>query len=240
MDTAIENRAETAPKHWAFDRKLPLADQLYGHLRERIISLELPPGTSLSRNELSDFYRVSQTPLRDAILRLEKEGLVEIFPQSRTVVTRIDTGRVREDQFLRSAVETEIIALIAADPDKSRLAPVRDAFARQVAISDRNGDFQDFVKLDKAFHRQLFAAADKLGLYALIDERSGQLDRVRRFHLHLPDEGKMQQVIADHRAILAAVEAGDVEGARVAMRSHLSGTLSKLDELAARFPDSFG
>lgn len=239
METAIAQSPGTAEQPVRFDRKLPLADQLYHHLRERIIALELPPGTSLSRVELAEFYRVSQTPLRDAILRLEKEGLVEIFPQSRTLVTRIDTSRVREDQFLRSAVETEIIALLAAAPDEARLAPVREAFARQLAVVERDGDFQAFVQLDKVFHRALFAAADKLGLYALIDERSGQLDRVRRFHLLVPDEGKTEQVIADHKAILAAIDAGDVEGARTAMRDHLSGTLRKLDELAERFPDSF-
>lgn len=227
------------PKRWAFARRLPLADQIYRDLRERIVSLELAPNQSLSRGELSDHYGISQTPLRDALLKLEREGLVEIYPQSRTLVTRIDTRIVRETQFLRAAVEVEIAALLAAAPDKSILAPARAALDRQVEIAGGQSDFEAFVQLDKEFHRQLFAAADKVGLHALIDERSGQLDRVRRFHLHLPNEGKMQRVLADHREIFAALTESRIEDAALAMRRHLSGTLQRLDGLQAQYPDYF-
>ncbi|MEX2631394.1 MAG: GntR family transcriptional regulator [Tistlia sp.] len=227
------------PKRWAFARRLPLAEQIYADLRERIVSLELPPNQSLSRGELSDHYGISQTPLRDALLKLEREGLVEIYPQSRTLVTRIDTRVVRETQFLRAAVEVEIAALLAAAPDKAILAPARAALERQIEIARGQGDFESFIRFDKEFHRQLFVAADKPGLHDLIDERSGQLDRVRRFHLHLPNEGKMQQVLADHREILEALLASRVEQAHLAMRGHLSGTLQRLDDLKVEYPDYF-
>lgn len=227
------------PKRWAFKRRLPLAEQIYADLRARIVSLELQPNQSLSRTELSDHYGISQTPLRDALLKLEREGLVDIYPQSRTLVTRIDTRLVRETQFLRAAVEVEIAALLAAQEDKSVLAPAREALDRQVAIAEGKGGFEAFIQLDKEFHRQLFVAAGKPGLHALIDERSGQLDRVRRFHLHLPNEGKMQQVLADHREILDALYASRVEDAHLAMRRHLSGTLQRLDDLKAEYPEHF-
>lgn len=226
-------------RRWAFKRRMPLAEQIYADLRERIVTLELPPNQSLSRNELSEHYGISQTPLRDALLKLEREGLVEIYPQSRTLVTRIDTRVVRETQFLRSAVEVEIATLLAAAPDKSRLAPARDALERQFAVAGGSGSYEAFMQLDKEFHRQLFVAADKPGLHDLIDERAGQLDRVRRFHLHLPREGKMQQVLADHREILDAILASEVEAAHLAMRRHLSGTLQRLDDLKAEYPDYF-
>ncbi|SMF76527.1 transcriptional regulator, GntR family [Tistlia consotensis] len=237
QDTA-QDSGEARPKRWAFQRRLPLAEQIYADLRARIVSLELPPNQSLARGELSEHYGISQTPLRDALLKLEREGLVEIYPQSRTLVTRIDTQLVRETQFLRAAVEIEIAGLLAAEPDKSGLAPAGEMLERQVAAS-RKGDFQEFIRLDKEFHRQLFVAAGKPGLHQLIDERSGQLDRVRRFHLHLPNEGKMQQVLTDHGELLNALLASDVEAARTVMRRHLSGTLRRLDDLKAEYPDYF-
>ncbi len=220
-------------------RRLPLAEQVHADLRRRIVSLELPPNQSLSRSDLSAYYGISQTPLRDALLKLEREGLVEIYPQSRTLVTRIDTQVVRETQFLRAAVETEIAGLLAAAPGTDPAAPAAEILERQEAVAGRSGAFEEFMALDKAFHRCLFEAAGKAGLHALIDERSGQLDRVRRFHLHLPNEGKMQQVLGDHREILQTIRSGDAEAARGAMRRHLSGTLQKLDELRQDYPDLF-
>lgn len=223
----------------AFGRKFPLSDQIHADLRRRILALELPPDTSLSRSELSDHYGVSQTPLRDATLKLEAEGLLEIYPQSKTVVTRIDTTSVHETQFLRKAVEVEIADVLAREPDKSVLAPAEEANERLQWSARRRGDFDEFNALDKLFHRALYAAVEKTGLFELIDQRSGQLDRIRRLHLQLKDAGKPAQVVADHARVLAAIRASDAAGARCAMQDHLSGTLQKLEELKARFPAYF-
>jgi len=226
-------------RRWSFDRRLPLAEQVYDDLRKRIVSLDLPPEHSLSRQELSEYYGVSQTPLRDAIQKLEGEALLEIYPQSKTLVTRIDTSLVRETQFLRTALEVEIVALLTADPDKSRLAPAEEAHERLKAVVQQGGPFEEFTQFDKEFHRNLYVAADMAKLYDLINARSGQLDRIRRLHLQLKEENKSVQVVNDHTRILDAIRASDMEAAKAAMREHLSGTLKRLDALRARFPDYF-
>lgn len=239
MTPPFQDTVADMPKRWTFDRRLPLAEQVYGDLRRRIVALELPPDHSLSRLELSEYYGVSQTPLRDAIQRLESESLVEIYPQSRTVVTRIDTSLVRETQFMRTALEVEIVALLSADGDKSKLVPAEEAQESLRRIADRDGPFEDFSRLDKEFHRALYTAADMAGLSELVDARGGQLDRIRRLHLQLKDDRKSQQVAADHDRILAAVRKSDVDEAKAAMRSHLSGTVRRLEALRSRFPDFF-
>ena len=239
MTPPSQDMVAEKPKRWTFDRRLPLAEQVYDDLRHRIVSLELPPDHSLSRLELSDYYGVSQTPLRDAIQRLEGESLLEIYPQSRTVVTRIDTSLVRETQFMRMALEVEIIARLAAAEDKSILTPAEDAQDRLRRTADRNGPFEVFSRLDKEFHRALYAAAGMPGLSEMVDARSGQLDRIRRLHLQLKDDRKSNQIAADHDRILAAVRKSDIEKAKAAMRLHLSGTVRRLDALRERFPDFF-
>lgn len=226
-------------RRWSFDRKRPLVDQVYADLRRRIVSLELAPDDSLSRQELSEHYGISQTPLRDAIGRLEADGLVEIYPQSRTLVTRIDPALVRETQFMRTALEVEIVGLLAATPDKSRTGPAAESYERMRWTLQRDSAFETFNRLDKEFHHCLYAAADKLGLYAVVEARSGQLDRIRKLHVQMRAESKSEQVVVDHGRILDAIRASDVEGARAAMRAHLSGTLSRLDILRAQFPDHF-
>lgn len=242
-------------KRWSFDRKRPLVDQVYDDLRRRVLAFELAPDVSLSRQELSEHYGISQTPLRDAIGRLERDGLVEIYPQSKTVVTRIDVGLVRETQFMRTAFEVEIVGLLAADPDKSKIVAAGDSVDRMQWMlrrdpgGDPGGDpgrgleqdpgFDAFNRLDKEFHRCLYAAADKLGLCEVVESRSGQLDRIRRLHLQMREESKSDQVLAEHARIVAAIRASEVETARAAMRAHLSGTLSRLDVLRENFPGCF-
>lgn len=227
-------------KRWMGDKRTPLADQVYADLRKRIVSLELPPSSSLSRQELSAYYGVSQTPLRDAIQRLEAEGLLDIFPQSKTVVTLIDDRLVRECQFLRTALETEIVAVLAADPDKSKIETAQESLARMEWVYARDrGELEEFDRLDKQFHRGLFAAADKQGLHDLVESRSGPLDRLRRLHLQAQGERKPEKVIADHAKILDMIRQSRVEDAKEAMREHLSGTLARLETLTELFPDHF-
>src|SRR5688500_15793647 len=107
--------AQTAlepPRQFTIDRRAPAAHQAYEDLRARILSLALEPGTALSRPSLAESYGVSQTPVRDAFLKLQQEGLVDIYPQSRTTVTKIDISQARETQFLRTSIEIETIRLL--------------------------------------------------------------------------------------------------------------------------------
>lgn len=221
---------------FAIDRKRLAAQQIYDDLRERIIGLELKPGTGLSRPALTEFYRVSQTPIRDAILKLEQEGLVEIYPQSKTLVARIDVADAKETQFLRTAIELEVARALALDGDKMKLAPARRLLDQQRDAIAR-GDLSGFIHLDRQFHASLAAAAGHGGLWDLIRTRSGHLDRLRQ--LHLPSPGKGQAILADHREILTAIDGGHEEAARKAVRKHLSGTLQAIDQIVAKHPGYF-
>jgi DNA-binding GntR family transcriptional regulator len=223
-----------------FNRRMPLADQVYDDLNQRILSLELPPNLSLSRTELSKFYGISQTPLRDALLRLETDHLLRIYPQSRTVVSPINVNDVRETQFLRNAVEKDIVGLLSSESQGSSLLPAEDSIMRMDRIaSQQEVDFEAFDREDKIFHASLFQAAGKTGLFEMIEARSGNLNRIRRLHLSFREDAKPARVVEDHRSILVAIAEGDAGKARAAMRSHLSHTLDRLEELRLRFPDLF-
>jgi DNA-binding GntR family transcriptional regulator len=224
---------------WQFDRRLPLAQQVYADLRRRILSLELPPDRPLSRVELSEHYQISQTPLREALQKLGEEGLVATFPQSRTEVSRIDIAQIFEAQFLRKAVEADIVARLAGDPDKSSLAAAEETHGRLLRSWDKEQSFETFMELDKQFHRDLYAAAGLVSLIQMIEKRCGQLDRIRRLHLQRFDDGKPDKVVRDHQAILDAIKRSEVEGAQTAMRDHLAGTIGRLEALRTSFPDYF-
>ncbi|HEY5278533.1 MAG TPA: GntR family transcriptional regulator, partial [Pseudolabrys sp.] len=81
------------------------AAYVFDMLRQEIIALTLAPGAVLSRAELQDRFGLSSTPVRDALMRLQEEGLVEVFPQHATVVSPIDLEKAQQGQFLRRSIE---------------------------------------------------------------------------------------------------------------------------------------
>ena len=215
------------------DRRRPAVAQVYEQLRARIISLAVPPGATLSRAELAIRFGVSQQPVREAILKLEEEGLVETYPQSATKVAKIDLQSVREAQFLRVSVEIEAVRLLAAT-DGLDLYPIESLILQQERFLARE-DFAAFAEADREMHRTMQEMAGVPGLWNLIRSRSGHLDRLR--HLHLPTPGKAQSVVTGHRGILEALALRDPDQAQEALRSHLSGTLASVEDLRDRFPD---
>ena len=216
------------------DRDRQAAPQVFERLRDMIVSLLLPPGSALSRAALAAQFGVSSTPIRDALMRLDEEGLVEVYPQHATVVSRIDIKLAQQAHFLRQALELEIVgALAQAHGDQ-----LIDDLNRTVTLqqqSARAGEFAKFMAADNDFHRQLYVAADMLALWDLVKSRSGHIDRLRR--LHLPTPGKAQDIVRHHKLIAAAVDAGEPDAAQRHLRKHLSGTLRYLAEIRARFPE---
>lgn len=218
------------------DRSRHAASRVLDALRDEIIGLSLPPGAPLSRLELQERFRVSSTPVRDALLRLQEEGLVEVFPQHATIVSLIDLDSARQAQFLRRSIEIEIAGVLAETPDAALAARLRSIAEHQEWVAGR-GDLNQFSALDLEFHKVMYEAAKVPGLWLLVRRQSGQIDRLRR--LHLPVEGKAQQVVDDHFAIIRAIEAGKPREAQAVVREHLSKSLAFSSAIRSRYPSYF-
>ncbi|MCW8085396.1 GntR family transcriptional regulator [Sabulicella glaciei] len=210
------------------------AELAYEALRDAIVSLALPPGTVLDRTALAARLGVSQTPLREALIRLLGEGLVEVVPQSATRVSRISVAVAREAQLLRLAVELELVRRLAADAPPNLFGVLAGQIERMRAAV---GSEEEFHAADEAFHAALYRAAGVPGLRALVCGRSGDLDRMRR--LHLPASGKALRVLADHEALLEALRLADPAAAEWVLRDHLSGTFAEVEALRDVAPDYF-
>jgi GntR family transcriptional regulator, rspAB operon transcriptional repressor len=209
---------------------------VYDSLREAIVSLALAPGQAINRIDLQNSFGVSSTPVRDALLRLAAEGLVDVVPQSATRVSLIDISKAREAQFLRRAIELEAVKTISEAADKAIVAELRGIIAQQKTAAAAE-DYPTFDARDSEFHRRIYEAAGVLDLYQLVRQHSGHIDRIRR--LHLPVPGKMQEVIRAHGLIVKAIAAGDAEEAQFRTRDHLSRSLAYIPSLRERHPGSF-
>jgi DNA-binding GntR family transcriptional regulator len=226
-----------APLSWQIpDRSQQAARQVFEHLRDQIVSLALAPGTALSRTALQAQFGLSSTPIRDALMRLEQEGLVEVFPQSRTIVSLIDVPLARQAQFLRRSIEQEAVRGLAVDHGADLISRL-EAIIREQRVLAKRGDLEAFNQADLAFHKVLYDAAGVPDLWFLVRKRSGHIDRIRR--LHLPIGRKASEIISDHAAIVKAIAQRKPAAAQAALRDHLSRSLAFTDELRARFPGYF-
>jgi DNA-binding GntR family transcriptional regulator len=230
MTDAI-NRANIEP-----ERGRGGASHVFEALREEIIALKLAPGAVLSRLALQERFGLSSTPIRDALMRLQEERLVQVFPQHATVVSPIDLGRARQAQFLRRSVELEVVRALAMRPDPEVTARLRSLIRQQTAFADV-GEYEAFTNADLAFHRAMYDAANVAELWHLVRRQCGHIDRLRR--LHLPVEGKIREILRAHTAIVDAIEAGSPDEAQHCLRDHLSRSLDFVDTLKASHPEYF-
>src|SRR4051812_14427934 len=128
-----------------------VGDGAYAALRTAIVTAQLAPGRQLSENELAGLIGVSRTPVREALLRLRDERLVEVVPQLGTFVTFIDDDAVADAHFVREALEVTPLRPAPSEPDPSALLALRgtlDAQERTAAAGDDEG----FARLDDELH----------------------------------------------------------------------------------------
>jgi DNA-binding GntR family transcriptional regulator len=217
-------------------RRVTTADAIFDRLYNDIVSLKMPPGMALQEKRIAEDFAVSRTPVREALLRLSEGGLVDIYPQSGTVVSRVPVSAIPEAVVVRKALEgttVERAAEIASPYDLSRLDAI---ITRQRALSIL-GDTSGFHEEDEAFHEAIAQIAGYPGIWGILKSVKVQIDRARR--LTLPVLGRMENVVGEHAIIRDAIAAHDVEAARGAMTHHLSAVIPDVAELRTRYPDYF-
>ena len=204
-------------------------------LRDEIVGMVLMPGTPLRDAVLCDRFGTSRTPVREALIRLGEEGLVDIVPQSGTFVSRIPVDAIPEAVLVRQALEGVTVEAAARVPGDG-LQGLDRALDAQRALATRR-DTSGFHEADEAFHEAIALLAGHPNIWRLLRQVKVQLDRARR--LTLPALGRMDQVVAEHQAIRDAVAVGDAAAARHAMTLHLSIVLPDVVCLRETHPDYF-
>ncbi|NIX77027.1 GntR family transcriptional regulator [Microvirga terricola] len=206
---------------------------IHGRIRHDIVTLKFRPGERLSENELSLRFGTSRAPVREALIRLVEEGLIEVLPQRGSFVSRISLAAMERARFVREALEVAIVRRTAEQGlSKTAQEKAHAILADQEKVQ---GEPEHFTLADDAFHRAL---ADDIGIaqiWAVLEREKSQFDRVR--FLSLPSATPVAVLIDQHRAILDAILRRDPGAAEVAMRVHLSEILKIVEKLAAEHPD---
>lgn len=217
-------------------RAATASSRIYAELRAELLSLQRRPGESVSEAEIALSYGVSRTPVREAILKLSDEGLIEIFPQSGIFVSRIPLATLPEAIIVRKALEETTARFAAERVASSQILNLRSLLERQ-READAVGDRDGFHQADEAFHASIAEIAGYPGIWTLIQQVKVHVDRCRR--LTLPQAGRMTQVIAEHEAIVDAIEARDAATAGRAMGKHLERLLRDISATQTTNPEYF-
>lgn len=231
-------RALGAPRRNQLDvqRRVSTRSHVYSLLRRAIVSLEFPPGQPLSENDLAARHDVSRTPVREALIRLADESLVEVVPQLGTFVSRISVRDVVEVQFIRETLERASLPhaverITKQDERKLRLLLLEQEEAEE------DGDLQHWFDTDEAIHRTLVEIGGHQKIWPIVSSTKAHLDRVRM--LTLPDPGLLQELHMQHGSIIEHVIAKDLAAADDVLRHHLQLALGALQSLEERYPDYF-
>nr|BAT28529.1 transcriptional regulator, GntR family protein [Aureimonas frigidaquae] len=213
----------------------PVGRRLYHALRERLVTGELVPGARLSETEMASTYGVSRQPVREAFIKLAEERLLEILPQRGTFVSQIDVPAVLSARFVREAVEADIVKLLAERGDGALIVRLRQALREQAAAADAE-DPARFLALDEAFHRELATSGGQGASWDILQPLKTQMDRVR----HLSARSfPLPALLAQHQAVVDALEARDAAAADAAMRGHLRKIIGDLPQVIEASPDYF-
>jgi GntR family transcriptional regulator, rspAB operon transcriptional repressor len=236
-NTEAALRARTAsPRRGGRPRAATAASRIYSELRAELVSLQRRPGDPVSEAEIALFYGVSRTPVREAILKLADEGLVEVFPQSGIFVSRIPLAALPEAIIVRRALEATTAQMAAERATASQILALHSILERQ-REANAEKDREAFHQADEKFHATIAEVAGYPGIWTLIQQVKVHVDRYRR--LTLPQQGRIPRVIAEHEAILNAIEARDPAGARTAMERHLENLLSNISTTQNINPEFF-
>ncbi|BFH65120.1 GntR family transcriptional regulator [Paenibacillus azoreducens] len=209
---------------------------VYQQLKQQIVNLDLPPGTTLSEKETSLTFQVSRTPVRESFVRLAQEGLVLVLPQRGTRVSLIDSDMVEEARFMREQLEKAVIRLACEAFPDDKLSAVESNLAEQQQAIQRH-DGKRMFELDEAFHRILFEGCSKSGTWNVIQQMNAHLNRTRV--LWLWTDPHWELLYEQHQDMFLAVKKRDADQAESIMQEHMRLSIANLPVLKARYPEYF-
>jgi DNA-binding GntR family transcriptional regulator len=234
----VAGRSIGAPRRNQVDllRRASTRSHVYGLIRQAIVALDLPPGQAISENELAARYSVSRTPVREALIRLADEGLIEVVPQMGTFVSRISVRDVIEVHFIRETLERaslpHAIKQMTRD-DESYLGRLLD----EQEEAGRQKDVRRWFATDEDLHRTLLEIGGHPKVWPIVSTAKAHLDRVRL--LALTDPGILSGAHKQHRAIVEFVVTKQRRKADDALSRHLRYAPDLLEWVEKSHPDYF-
>ncbi|MCP5286094.1 MAG: GntR family transcriptional regulator [Burkholderiaceae bacterium] len=205
-----------------------MSDRLREQIEEQIATGQLPPGSALDEVALATRFGVSRTPVREALIQLTAEGLVELRPRRGAVVASVGPARLLEMFEVMAELEAMCARLAAR-----RMSEVEQAelLAAHQACEAARGDPDAYFYCNERFHNAIYAGSHNGFLAEEASALQRRLRPYRRLQLRVRD--RMANSFAEHEAVVAALQAGDAAAAGDALRRHVSVQGERFGDLVA-------
>ena len=213
------------PRTPPINRRSQLVQQIHDVLVNEIVTGVLAPGAPINDTELRERFQVSRTPIREVMLRLSEEGLVEIYPQVGSYVSPLRATEAYEAQFVREHLECALVREAVENLTEEKATRLRDNLNNQRAAL-KSGDPRRFMIEDEAMHALIAHIADRPGVWQIVLQRKIHLDRIRLQALR--NSTRAAQAFKEHEKISQAILARDADAAVQAMREHLQWSLQSI------------
>ncbi|WP_164919110.1 MULTISPECIES: GntR family transcriptional regulator [Acutalibacteraceae] len=217
-------------------RTKTMSDDIYTNLRGYIIELRIRPGEVVSIKDIAEEWNVGRSPVRDALIRLEKEGLITSLPQRGTMISRINLHRVEEERFLRACLEEKTVSVFMNQHTEEDIESLKKCLNDQKE-SAQSHDCRKLLRYDDNFHKVFFTATDKLLCWETLQNVSGHYRRVRL--LTVLQRVILDNIIIQHEEILDCIIHKNEEKVQKLLKYHLEKINREELELQERYPDLF-
>ena len=213
--------------------------EIYAVLEREIIDLTIRPGSLLSENPLCARFGAPRTLIRVVLQKLQENGLVKIVPYKGTTVTRLNRRIVDELIYERTAVEARVLRDFSPRCTPEQRALIRRRVEAYEALAAMESpDYNKLYEADRALHGTWFAAMDKMYLWSTLQNAHADYSRFRM--LDTMTTGGLEEVIADHRNLLNAIERCDLAAFEPLVERHLYGGIRRLgSKLTKEYADFF-
>lgn len=209
----------------------------YEQIKEMILKDELCPGEKISKSRLVQVLGIGDTPVREAMLRLQREGLLQVIPQSGTSISPINLEEVYQAKFVRETIEKEILTEVCDVITLAQVAELEKQLKIQRIYFEAE-DTQRYFQLDEEFHHFFYQITQKEFVWNWLQELNTALNRYRFLRLKVKDLS-WENILTEHERIVTLIKAKNVKSLQEAISHHLD----RVDEDAAivvkYFPEYF-
>ncbi len=203
-------------------------DYVYRVIKDNIMTLELKPGELISEADLSSKLNLSRTPIREVLMKLKQEHLIEVKPQAGTYISLIDEDLINEAVFMRYVIEKEVIKLACEYFSEEMLIELEKNLFAQKMIKDISGKDVEFHKLDTAFHEILYSGTKNLNIWESIKKISTHYNRMR---LLFDMKRDREEVIKQHEEIVEIIKSKSINKVDDIVTKHIKDPVKYWDKL---------
>lgn len=217
-----------------------LNQQTYERFKKDIMTFALKPGEPVSAQKIAERYEVSRTPAREALVRLQNEGMVDIFPQSGSIISKIKPDRIHQEWFVRRALELSMVDQFfsrVCEEDIQRMREAADRLETLGNVPRTHESSYEYICSDDRFHEITYRVSGEELAERII---KNMLPNYRRMRILVDfDDEYKNRTVRGHRELISYIEQGEKEKYRESLATHIGHIVTDIEKMRDNFPYMF-